>query len=217
MESTPRTGRGRAGSTLVAVRCCVPDATVAVDARGAVAHWGRGARALFGHRRGAALGTPVSELLPVAGALSAAARPGDHHWLDGAGHLSGAGHAMAGVARVRRPGGGRLHVLWWAYPLPAPGPFRLLVLASDAGRLRRRRELRGARLTPGFGPRRRYPEAAELAARVQRMLGRAGRAGGPRLAERVLELGCPVLEVRRPVGCGDPPISPKEQVSGGCG
>lgn len=201
MESAPAADHPE--GILVAVRGCLPSAAVAVDARGAITHWSPGARALFGYRRRDAVGVPAAELLPVSGALNASARSGDHHWLDGAGDLGGAGHVMAGRARVTAgpegPSGTRSDVLWWAYPLPAPAPFRLLVLATDAARLARRRSLRGTRFAPGFGPHRWFPEAAELAGRLPRMVGCASRETGDRLVARVLELGCPVLEVTRPV------------------
>ncbi|NSC24619.1 hypothetical protein FM076_27060 [Streptomyces albus subsp. chlorinus] len=200
MGSEPHIDRGtRPEDTLVAVRGCLPAAAVAIGARGTVVHWGAGARAVFGHRSEEAVGRPASELLPITGALNATARAGDHHWLDGVGDLVGAGEAMTGRARVPVPGGERADVLWWAYPLAAPGPFRLVVLAARAARLQRHRALRGTRVVPGFGPSAWYPEAAELAGRLPRMLGRPqGKAAGP-LVSRLLRSGCPVLEVRRPV------------------
>lgn len=210
MGSAPEAGRSE--SVLVAVRGCLPSAAVAVDARGLVAHWSPGARALFGHRRRDAVGAAAAELLPVSGALNATARSGDHHWLGGAGDLGGAGHVMAGRARVSpEPGGARADVLWWAYPLPAPAPFRLLVLAADAARIARRRSLRGTRLAPGFGPHRWFPEAAELAGRLPRMAGCAGGEAGERLVARVLDLGCPVLEVTRAVPL---PVVPEPTADG---
>ncbi|MDJ1132699.1 hypothetical protein [Streptomyces iconiensis] len=203
MDSAPDADRGE--GILVAVRGCVPSAAVAVDGHGVIGHWSPGARALFGYRAREAVGASAAELLPVAGALNAAARSGDHHWLDGAGDLAGAGHVMAGRARVPGPGAVRGDVLWWAYPLAAPAPFRLLVLATDAARLQRRRSLRGTRVAPGFGPHRWFPEAAELAARLPLMLGGRSGEAGERVAPRVLELGCPVLEVTRMASL---PVSP---------
>ncbi|MGI5348032.1 hypothetical protein ACQEU8_07525 [Streptomyces sp. CA-250714] len=212
--------------TLVAVRGCLPAAAVAVDARGTVVHWGAGARVLFGYHRRDAMGAPAGELLPVTGALNASARPGDHHWLDGIGDLAGSGTAMAGRARVPVPGGERADVLWWGYPLAAPAPFRLLVLATGAARLQRQRALRGTRVVPGFGHNRWFPEAAELRMRLARMLGRPGprmprraeRRAAALVAARVRELGCPVVEVHRPVVPHDPTLAVlNAQVSGGCG
>ncbi|GAA2626776.1 PAS domain-containing protein [Streptomyces axinellae] len=224
MESEPDIAQGPGtAENVVAVRGCVPTAAITIDARGTILHWGAGARALFGHRRQHAVGMPAGEILPVTGALNAAARPGDHHWLDGAGDLAGAGDLMAGRARVtagadRADTAGRADVLWWAYPLPAPSSARLLVLAVDAARLQRQRGLRGARFAPGFGPHRWFPEAAELAARLPGMLGRPGREAAARLVARVLKLGCPVLEVSRPLLLDDPALAAlNAQVSGRCG
>ncbi|MBO8193741.1 hypothetical protein ITI46_19045 [Streptomyces oryzae] len=79
----------------------------------------------------------------MTGVLNTSARPADRHWFDGIGDLTGSGAAMAGRARMPGPGGERTDVLWWGYPLAAPAPFRLPVLASGAARLQRRRALRG--------------------------------------------------------------------------
>ncbi|MBE9500269.1 hypothetical protein IHE61_26365 [Streptomyces sp. GKU 257-1] len=174
MGSEPDADRGirRTGpcavETLVAVRGCLPLAAVGIGARGTVVHWGSGASALFGRRRKHVVGAPAADILPVTGALNASARAGDHHWLDGAGDLTGAGTAMAGRARVPVPGRGRADVLWWSYPLAAPAPVRLLVLATGTARLQRQRALRGTRIVPSFGHHRWFPEAAELGARLPR-------------------------------------------------
>ncbi|UNZ16741.1 PAS domain-containing protein [Streptomyces sp. 891-h] len=230
---------GRA-ETLVAVRGCLPAVAVAIDARGTVVHWGPGARALFGHRRRDALGAPASELLPVVGALNASAHPGDHHWLHGIedierldgldrldglggfGGPAGSGEAIAGRARVPVPGGGRNDVLWWGYPLTAPAPFRLLVLATSTARLQRQRALRGARVAPGFGRHGCFPEAAEPGGRlprllVPRLLGRRQWRAVEPVAARVRELGCPIVEVHRPLVPHDPALTALNvQVSDGC-
>ncbi|MEU4966571.1 PAS domain-containing protein [Streptomyces smyrnaeus] len=224
MGSEPYAGRAAwraktpgTAETLVAVRGCLPTAAVAIDARGTVAHWSAGARALFGHRRKDALGAAAGELLPVTGALNAAARPGDHHWLAGIGDLAGSGEAMAGRARVPAPGGARADVLWWGYPLAAPAPFRLLVLATGTARLQRQRALHGTRVVPGFGPYGRFPEGADLGVRLPRLLGRAEPEAAAPVLARIRELGCPVVEVHRPVDRDDPALAVlNAQVSGGC-
>ncbi|WP_432107825.1 hypothetical protein [Streptomyces sp. AA1529] len=224
MGSEPEADRGirRTGpcavETLVAVRGCLPLAAVGIGARGTVVHWGSGASALFGRRRKHVLGAPAADILPVTGALNASARAGDHHWLDGAGDLTGAGTAMAGRARVPVPGRGRADVLWWSYPLAAPAPVRLLVLATGTARLQRQRALRGTRIVPSFGHHRWFPEAAELGARLPRLLGRQARAAAAPAVSRIRELGCPVVEVHRPAGQDDPAlVAWNAQVSGGCG
>ncbi|MDF4252652.1 hypothetical protein [Streptomyces sp. WMMB303] len=224
MGSEPDADRGirRTGpcalETLVAVRGCLPLAAVGIGVRGTVVHWGSGASALFGHRRKDVLGAPAADILPVTGALNASARAGDHHWLDGAGDLTGSGAAMAGRARVRVPGRGRADVLWWSYPLAAPAPVRLLVLATGTARLQRQRALRGARVVPSFGHHRWFPEATELGARLPRLLGRPARAAAAPAASRIRELGCPVVEVHRPASPDDPTLAAwNAQVSGRCG
>ncbi|MEV7288859.1 SpoIIE family protein phosphatase [Streptomyces sp. NPDC093252] len=123
----------------------IPLAVVVVDGGGLVSHWSRGARRIFQVPREAAVGRPVTDLLPVSGALPDEEHPhGGDPVCDGyegpdlesslGGRLS---HPAAGRARLTVPERGRIDVLWWAYPLVGPGPERLLVLATDAASLRR--------------------------------------------------------------------------------
>ncbi|MFF9089106.1 SpoIIE family protein phosphatase [Streptomyces sp. NPDC014991] len=142
----------------------IPLAVVVVDRAGLVSHWSSGARRLFGVAREEAVGHPVTDLLPVSGALpedlraaampdayeagdlGADALPDAYEAYDGPGpdletSLGGhTGYPTAGRARLvpprQDPDGERLDVLWWAYPLVGPGTSRLLVLAADATRLR---------------------------------------------------------------------------------
>ncbi|MET9550760.1 SpoIIE family protein phosphatase [Streptomyces sp. NPDC006627] len=116
----------------------IPLAVVVVDGAGLVSHWSVGARRLFGHPKEEAVGRPAGDLLPVHGAIH------EDDDLDGTYDALGPGletslggrlsYPAAGRARLTGPGrrGGRVDVIWWAYPLVGPGPERLLVLAADA-------------------------------------------------------------------------------------
>ncbi|MBT2383410.1 SpoIIE family protein phosphatase [Streptomyces sp. ISL-11] len=153
----------------------IPLAVAVVDFAGLVTHWSSGARRLFGHTREEAVGSAATDLMPVSGALSAA-------------H----GYPSCGRARLTDSGRGPVDVLWWAYPLVGSGPERLLVLASDAG------DPDGGadgRLSPAFAPHTDFPEAARLAGRLPDILPSMGPAMSGRIAEQVLELGYPVLEI----------------------
>ncbi|MFG2193587.1 SpoIIE family protein phosphatase [Streptomyces sp. NPDC048639] len=126
----------------------IPLAIVVVDADGLVSHWSSGARRLFGSSREEALGVPATDLLPVAGVLSADVDTFDVPEEDpgfGIGDTLSGRMPYPAAGRARMPGPGadasgqagaeRLDVVWWAYPLVAPGPERLLVLAADAREL----------------------------------------------------------------------------------
>ncbi|MEV5238626.1 SpoIIE family protein phosphatase [Streptomyces cinnamoneus] len=100
------------------------------------------------------------------------------------------GYARSGRARASAGPGSPLDVLWWAYPLAGPGPERLLVLATDAGRLPGAGGIR-----PAFAPHTDLPGAGALAERLPDILPAMGPAAGGRIVEQVLELGYPVLEI----------------------
>ncbi|MFJ7150638.1 SpoIIE family protein phosphatase [Streptomyces sp. NPDC100445] len=157
-ETVPGRGAGDAAAGRI------PLAVVVVDRAGLVSHWSSGARRLFGVGREEAVGHPVTDLLPVSGALPedlrAATTPDAYEAGDPHAHalpdaydayeepgpdletsLGGhTGYPTAGRARLvpprQDPDAERLDVLWWAYPLIGPGTSRLLVLAADATRLR---------------------------------------------------------------------------------
>ncbi|MFE6894231.1 SpoIIE family protein phosphatase [Streptomyces sp. NPDC057694] len=176
----------------------VPLAVVVVDRTGRVSHWSTGARRLFGPAREQAVGRPVTDLLPVSGALRA--EP-EGIW-EGMGDdleasLGGqGGYPTAGRARLDMSGGTgeRVDVLWWAYPLVGPGPERLLVLAADA------RDLAGAdgaeerRIAPGFALHTDFPGADELARGLPEILPSMSVGESARVVSQVLELGYPVVE-----------------------
>jgi serine phosphatase RsbU (regulator of sigma subunit) len=210
----------------------IPLAVVVVDREGLVSHWSRGARLLFGTPKEEAIGCPATDLLPVSGALpeedAEAGQAGEaeedspygaysaYSAHDGLGpglgsSLDGRLHyPAAGRARLTVPGRARLDVLWWAYPLVGPGPERLLVLAADAGALRRDRaggedgpaaghDGRGARplverIVPGFALHTDFPGADELARRLPEILPSMSVGESSRIVAQVLELGYPVLE-----------------------
>ncbi|WP_432071826.1 hypothetical protein [Streptomyces wuyuanensis] len=121
-----------------------------------------------------------------------------------------AGRARLGVGGGR-PRDERVDVLWWAYPLAAPGPERLLVLAVDAERF----ASGGApgeggadgdvRIAPGFAP---YAELPDFGGLVRRLAGilpgmEVRDPGG--IVDQVRELGCPVVEFRRHDRVGSTP------------
>ncbi|RNL73440.1 PAS domain-containing protein [Streptomyces sp. I6] len=185
-------------------------AVVVADGDGRVSHWSAGARALFGHEEGTAVGQPAEELLPVAGALSAGASRFPSRRGDGPGPVP----APLSEAPVFRPaagrarlgaGGGRPHeeridVLWWAYPLEGPGPERLLVLAADAGRFGSGDPSRagagggGERIAPGFALHAGLLDSGDLVRRLTGILPDLGVRDPVGIIDRVRELGCPVVE-----------------------
>ncbi|MDI9882978.1 hypothetical protein QMZ92_00815 [Streptomyces sp. HNM0645] len=205
-------------------------AVVLVDGAGRVSHWSEGARALFGHDEGTAVGRSAADLLPVSGALTAAdaapsslspgasafapslpslSSPSPLPWGRGGrraepGAPSGT-HVFCPVAGRARLGAGgarpreeRIDVLWWAYPLPDPGPERLLVLAADAGRFGSGDAPGGGRVAPGFAPHAELPGSGELVRRLAAVLPGAGVRDPGGIVGRVRELGCPVIEFDRP-------------------
>ncbi|MEU6598244.1 ATP-binding SpoIIE family protein phosphatase [Streptomyces flaveolus] len=189
----------------------IPLAVVVVDRAGLVSHWSTGARRLFGVSREDAVGQPAADLLPVSGALPEdlqdGAVPDAYEAYDGPGpdletSLGGhSGYATAGRARLcpppQAPGGERLDVLWWAYPLIGPDPARLLVLAADASRLRDERgydDETAERISPGFARHTELPAPDELERRLPEILPNMGPGLSARIVAQVLELGYPVLE-----------------------
>ncbi|AOR31166.1 PAS sensor protein [Streptomyces fodineus] len=189
----------------------IPLAVVVVDREGLVSHWSSGARRLFGASREEAVGHAAADLLPVSGALPEDPHgdpmPDAYEEYDGLGpdlETSLGGHtayATAGRARLfphaPAPGGERLDVLWWAYPLVGPGPSRLLVLAADATRLRDERgydDETAERISPGFARHTELPASEELARRLPEILPNMGPGLSGRIVSQVLELGYPVLE-----------------------
>ncbi|MCZ7457019.1 hypothetical protein [Streptomyces sp. WMMC940] len=196
-------------------------AVVLVDGAGRVSHWSEGARALFGHNEEAAVGRPAADLLPVTGALSAAgvsvssSSPGPSAYAParswgGGGRRTGPGAPSwtpafcpaAGRARLGaggdRPREERIDVVWWAYPLPDPGPERLLVLAADSGRFGSVDGPGGERVAPGFALHVELPGSGELVRRLAALLPGAGVRDPGAVVGRVRELGCPVIEFEHP-------------------
>ncbi|MCH0543032.1 SpoIIE family protein phosphatase [Streptomyces sp. MUM 203J] len=106
----------------------------------------------------------------------------------------------AGRARLPGPGEDRTDVLWWAYPLTAPGPERLLVLAADAARY-------GGDLdvAPGFALHTEFEGFEELARRLPEILPSMSVGEATRIVGQVLELGYPVLEFSQ---CDRVPVTP---------
>ncbi|WP_225826113.1 SpoIIE family protein phosphatase [Streptomyces naphthomycinicus] len=192
----------------------IPLAVVVVDRAGLVSHWSSGARRLFGVSRDDAVGQPAADLLPVSGALpedlddprggSARDAPMGYDGLGPDLEVSLGGHtgyATAGRARLcpprQTPGGERLDVLWWAYPLVGPDPSRLLVLAADATRLRDERgydDETAEHIAPGFARHTELPASEELERRLPDILPNMGPGLSARIVSQVLELGYPVLE-----------------------
>lgn len=220
-----RTGSGR-----------VPLAVAVVDREGLVSHWSTGARRLFGTPREVAVGRPAADLLPVSGALpddepgrfgvpadvadtgvtAVVADTGDDGDTDGPGPGPGSSldrgpsHPAAGRARQTVPGGDRIDVLWWAYPLVGPGPGRLLVLTADAGALRGEGTA-AERIAPGFALHTDFPGAAELARGLPGIMPAMSVAESARTVAQVLALGYPVLEFGRN---GRVPVTPDRGVPG---
>lgn len=194
-----------------AVPARIPLAVVVVGADGRIAHWSSGAHRLFGPTAGEAVGAPAVDLMPVTGAL------GDKGWdgrTDGPGadsgydDLNGPGGETtwadgacptAGRARMAAVGTGPVDLLWWAYPLVDPGAGRILVLAVAADRLPGEGATgNGAgpeRFAPAFGPHTEVPGAADLARRLPEILPAITPRESACIVARILELGCPVLEV----------------------
>jgi serine phosphatase RsbU (regulator of sigma subunit)/anti-sigma regulatory factor (Ser/Thr protein kinase) len=181
-------------------------AVVVVDRHGLVSHWSTGARRLFALAKEEAIGRPAVDLLPVSGALPEPDESdphGPYAAYDGLGpdlesSLDGRlAYPAAGRARLTVPGSGRVDVLWWAYPLVGPGPERLLVLAADAGGLRRggpEETVTAERIAPAFGLHTDFPGAEGLARRLPEILPSMSVGESARIVAQVLELGYPVLE-----------------------
>ncbi|MEU4657306.1 SpoIIE family protein phosphatase [Streptomyces sp. NPDC023723] len=182
----------------------IPLAVAVVDRDGLVSHWSRGARRLFTLPKDAAIGRPALDLLPVSGALPETDDPfplGSYDSLGPdlesaalGGRLS---YPSCGRARLTVPEQGRIDILWWAYPLVGPGPERLLVLAADAGALRRAdggAATAAERIAPGFALHTDFPGADELARRLPEILPSMSVGEGARIVAQILELGYPVLE-----------------------
>ncbi|WP_460105883.1 ATP-binding SpoIIE family protein phosphatase [Streptomyces sp. YKOK-J1] len=198
----------------------IPLAVVVVDRDGLVSHWSSGAGRLFGVGRQDAVGRPAVDLLPVSGALSddphGDTMPdayGPYDAYDGLGpdleaSLGGrTAYPAAGRARQfsHKDGGSgagaedgeRIDVLWWAYPLVGPGPFRLLVLAADAARLREERgydDETAEHISPGFARHTELPASDDLERRLPEILPSMGPDLSGRIVSQILELGYPVLE-----------------------
>ncbi|WP_310725841.1 PAS domain-containing protein [Streptomyces sp. N2A] len=184
----------------------IPLAVVVVAADGRISHWSSGAHRLFGPGRAEAVGTPALDLMPVTGALGDTGAEGcDGH---GGPHASSGGrtsYPTAGRARVTTGGAGPVDLLWWAYPLAAPGPGPTLVLAADTALLPDGPGGPGAggeRWMPGFARHTGTDPtdadlrgAAELVRRSTELLPDLSPGLSARIVARVLELGCPVLEI----------------------
>ncbi|MEW2544632.1 PAS domain-containing protein [Streptomyces sp. NPDC047002] len=197
-------------SRQVAAAGRIPLAVAVVDRDGLVSHWSTGARRLFGHSDGEARGRRADDLMPVAGALAAQEQGVAHGPSGGRGTAAPA----AGLATACASDGARTDVLWWAYPLAGASDRVLaqraghLVLAADTRGLTRggpARLAHGARVMPGFARPGRFRGAHRLGARLPYILPAMARADAVRLAERVLELGYPVLEFSH---CEQVPVTP---------
>ncbi|MFF7550377.1 SpoIIE family protein phosphatase [Streptomyces canus] len=198
-------GNGTADGPAAAGR--VPLAVVVVDRDGMVSHWSRGASRLFGAAKEEAIGRSAADLLPVSGALAEQDTPpyGMYAGYDGLGPDlessldGGLSYPAAGRARLTVPGADRVDVLWWAYPLVGPGRERLLVLAADAGALRRDLDLDEGtvaveRIAPAFALHTDFPGADELARRLPEILPSMSVGESARIVAQILELGYPVME-----------------------
>ncbi|MBT2508952.1 SpoIIE family protein phosphatase [Streptomyces sp. ISL-98] len=182
----------------------IPLGVVVVDSGGLVSHWSTGARRLFGRSREEAVGQPAADLMPVSGALPDDAAYTAYDAYEGPGpglgdSLNGlTSYPAAGRARVHGPGGERVDVLWWAYPLVGPGPERLLVLAADAARLESADRTGNAvsieRTAPGFALHTEFAGSDELARRLPEILPSMSVGEAGRIVSQILELGYPVLE-----------------------
>jgi PAS fold len=136
IRGTGRPGAGLPGVGLPGVGRA-PLAVVVVDHDGLVERWSSGACRLFGVADEHAVGRPALDLLPVFGALPSEGERG-----------TTAPRRASGRARLSAPDGGRVDVLWWAYPLSGPHRDGLLVLATDATGLRPRGTQRRLALDP---------------------------------------------------------------------
>lgn len=180
----------------------IPLAAVIGDRDGLVSYWSNEARLLFGLTGDEAHGIPVIDLLPVAGALTARGANGEpSHSGPDLRSAGGCPHPTAGRAHLSDSRNGPLVVLWWVYPLVGPGPERLLVLIADATRIRTPGGGNGVHqwIAPGFAPPPGIPGADPLSWLLPEILsgipGGVDSAGSSRIVSRVLELGCPVLEI----------------------
>ncbi|MFE3038084.1 SpoIIE family protein phosphatase [Streptomyces canus] len=205
----PSRGAGHGAADGPAAAGRVPLAVVVVDRDGLVSHWSRGASRLFGAGKDEAIGHPAADLLPVSGALPEEEEDtpayGGYAAYDGLGPDlessldGGLSYPAAGRARLTVSGADRVDVLWWAYPLVGPGPEQLLVLAADAGGLRRDLDLDAAgaaveRIAPAFALHTDFPGADELARRLPEILPSMSVGESARIVAQILELGYPVLE-----------------------
>jgi serine phosphatase RsbU (regulator of sigma subunit) len=178
----------------------IPLAVVLVDSQGLVSHWSSGAGRLFGQTREEAIGRPVADLLPVAGALTAREETGEPIGPALDFSLTGGTHyPTAGRAHVSEAADGPLVVLWWAYPLVGPGAERLLLLLTDVARIDipANTSCIRERLFPGFALHTDFPDADQLSERLPDILPNMGPTGGSRVVSQILELGYPVLEISR--------------------
>ncbi|MEW1747930.1 PAS domain-containing protein [Streptomyces angustmyceticus] len=194
-----------------AVPARIPLAVVVVGADGRISHWSSGAHRLFGPTPGEAVGAPAVDLMPVTGALGDkgwGGRTGGPEAGNGYEEPNGPGREgawgggacpTAGRARMAAAGAGPVDLLWWAYPLVGSGAGRVLVLAVAADRLPGEgatgHGARHERFAPAFGPHTEVPGAADLARRLPEILPSIGPQESARIVARILELGCPVLEV----------------------
>lgn len=203
----PSRGAGNGAADGPAATGRVPLAVVVVDRDGMVSHWSRGASRLFGAAKEEAIGRSAADLLPVSGALAEQDTPpyGMYAAYDGLGPDlessldGGLSYPAAGRARLTVPGADRVDVLWWAYPLVGPGRERLLVLAADAGALRRDLDLDEGtvaveRIAPAFALHTDFPGADELARRLPEILPSMSVGESARIVAQILELGYPVME-----------------------
>jgi serine phosphatase RsbU (regulator of sigma subunit)/anti-sigma regulatory factor (Ser/Thr protein kinase) len=171
----------------------IPLAVVVADRAGLVSHWSSGARRLFGTPKEQAVGRPVTDLLPVSGALAYEDYDGPGPDLESS--LGGAlSYPAAGCARLDVPEAERTEVLWWAYPLVGAGPERLLVLAADTAGLHPGDKGAGQRIAPGFALHTDLPGAEDLARGLPEILPSMSVEESARIVAQVLELGYPVLE-----------------------
>ena len=176
----------------------IPLAVVVVDGEGLVSHWSSGARRMFGLPREEAVGSPVLDLVPVSGALTA--READGEPLGPGLDLSltgGTSYPTAGRAHLSDTRNGPLVVLWWAYPLVGPGPERLLLLIADVAQIHALPARQGIRerISPGFALHTEFPGADLLSVRLPDILPNMNPAESGRIVAQVLELGYPVLEI----------------------
>jgi PAS domain-containing protein len=193
----------------------IPLAVTVIDGAGLIAHWNADAHRLFDVPAEDAVGRRAVDVLPASSSdeLAMDHRPEDDPAFDGIAHLDPDGRMEilfgSDTTDLTVPSSGRYwtqarsgergprDVLWWAYPLLGPGGARLLLLAADGTRLAAADG--PARQAQGFGPafvrHTEFDRSDELAERLPGILPRMGERESGRIAEQVLRVGYPALEI----------------------